>query len=292
MNNQDTGPDGEQGAFALNERIQLNDRLQQYRMSVVDRVAMYLTAKGVAERNHAAKIGSITGISALQNRRKLKGETSFAVEEVALIASHFDDPPSAIFNIQWHTCELEIAGERIQARADIGKRIDAPGNGQLAARRGNPWQLILFKEGDAEQDDLFEVKEVELVTNPEKLKVAVLDDDEDVAGMIADALQDLGYLADPFSSENQLSESIDRHDAFIVDYKLGPHQTAAQLIARIRANKPHALILLLTGQAKENLDADIARLMHLHDSELHEKPVRISILASAIQRWMNKQRAR
>lgn len=283
MNNQDSGSESEHGASQ-------SERVQQIKLDIADRVAKYLTANGIAERHHAAMVGSITGVSALATRRKLKGETSFAGDDIALIALHFDDPISAIFGVNWQACELEVSGQWLQARADIGKRVEEPSYGQLVARRSNHrWQLLAFKEGTA-ADELFEVKEAELVTRYEKLKVAVLDDDEAVGEMIAHALQEHGYAVNPFSSESALSENIDQHEAFIVDYKLGPQHTAAQVIAKIRASKPHALILLLTGQARESLDADIARLMNQFDAELLEKPVRPPILASAIQRWVNKQR--
>lgn len=284
MNNQSSGSENGQGGSAQNERA------QQIRLDIADRVAKYLTAKGVPERNHAGTVGSITSVSALATRRKLKGETSWSAEDLALIALHYGDPISAIFNVQWQACSLEGGGQALAARADIGKRIETPTEGQLVARRsGHAWQLLAYKTV-ATSDEFFEVKEAELVTRYEKLRVAVLDDDEAVAEMIALALQDHGYVVNPYSAERDLSENIDQHEAFIVDYILGPQQTAAQVIGKIRASKPHALILLLTGQARESLDADIARLMSLYDAELLEKPVRAPILASAIQRWMNKQR--
>lgn len=268
---------------------------------ITRQMAAYLEGRGVPERKQASFVSEVTGLSIVQARRRLGEGPGWLIEEIILIVQHFEDSISTLFGSATPVkasstktaCEVRIGDTWYGARALIRKPVGQPKVGQLVALRGAPrWKIIPYAGGaHSPGEEFFEVADLDVLPKPtENIYVAVLDDDVSVASAVRDALNAGGFTAKAFSSEAELAPELDDFDVYIIDFLLGPRkETASALVKDIRAKKPSAPILLLTGQARETLRAEIANLVSTFDVEIHEKPAQLMILESVIQRWQSKR---
>ncbi|WP_230181418.1 helix-turn-helix domain-containing protein [Aquabacterium sp. CECT 9606] len=268
---------------------------------ITRQMAAYLEGRGVPERKQASFVSEVTGLSMAQARRRLGEGPGWLIEEIILIVQHFEDSISTFFGATPlaktpsanTACEMRIGDTWYGARAVIRKLVERPKVGQLVALRGAPrWKIIPYTAGaHSPSEEFFEVADLTVLPKPsENVYVAVLDDDVSVASAVRDALNAGGFTAKAFSSEAELAPELDDFDVYIIDFLLGPgKETASALVKGIRAKKPSAPILLLTGQARETLRAEIANLVSTFDVEIHEKPAQLMILESVIHRWQSKR---
>src|SRR5690606_33272637 len=85
-----------------------------------------------------------------------------------------------------------------------------------------------------------------------RARIAVLDDDIGAAEALSDWFNEVGYLAQSFTSTDQLmATSLQAHDAYVIDLILGGGRTSQSLVEQIRRAQPHAPIVLLTGQLRD-----------------------------------------
>lgn len=117
------------------------------------------------------------------------------------------------------------------------------------------------------------------------LRVAIVDDDALSAGALCEWFNASGGQCREFSTASALlSEDLCRFDAFVVDFILGPGQSAEALIAHLRQRRPAAPIVLLTGRLRDGTASEdtLTSLMRSLNVMFFEKPVRPAVLMAAL----------
>jgi two-component system sensor kinase FixL len=108
-------------------------------------------------------------------------------------------------------------------------------------------------------------------SNPSKLSVIIVDDDEPMRRSVERVLMLDGYHVDTASSGRELlsREGLGEYFAILLDRKL-PDGDAGTILSDVRERAPHAAILIVTGHA--DMDSTIAAIRHGVDDYLI-KPV-------------------
>ena len=90
-------------------------------------------------------------------------------------------------------------------------------------------------------------------------RILVVDDDNDVRGLIAEVLRTFNYMVlEARSGEEAIElsrEGDEPIDLLITDYHL-PEINGPELIQRMRVHRPDLRSMLMTGELKENLTDD------------------------------------
>ena len=119
-----------------------------------------------------------------------------------------------------------------------------------------------------------------------RYRVAVLDDDRDVADSLSEQFREAGLAAQAFYSPQELSTvlTVQPFDAYVLDWILGK-DTALSLVKAIRAADPHCPIAMLTGQliSKRADEGEVVAAMQTWSLMFYEKPVRAFIVAAALK---------
>lgn len=262
-------------------------------------ITKYLGGKGVVERKQATVVADITGLSVMHARRKLGGGPPWSLEEVMAIAARYGDTLDQMLitlgdvaSPGTRECEIQIGAAWYAASAQLGDTADEAKLDDLvavpAACRWQvmPYRLVPRKPGQtAYRVDSLQVHSAANAN----IRIAVLDDDVPLACSIRDSLTDVGFLAEAFGDTAMLQQQVDAFDVFIVDFFLGGNTTATSLIEFIRETKPDALILVLTGRAREAYGEEIARQIRVYRVQVHEKPAQMMYLESAIEAWIGSK---
>lgn len=267
-------------------------------------VSALLARHGVPPRNQATQIAHICAISVSQARRKLRGAV-WLFDEVRAVCNHVGAGLDELFGVRpaaaapaQQPARLHIDGLQLDCTVRLGPALPAGTRPPLVARYaeghwhvGTPaaLQTIATSSPHYAVDHL----QVQPCREPERPRVAVVDDDPDAAEALSDWLRASGWQAEPYTQPQALmADPPPVHDAYVIDLILAGGQTSQALVERIRANQPHAPIVLLTGQLREGRasEATLATLLRTQDVTFFEKPVRPAVLMAAIQSSLDRQR--
>ncbi|RUP35388.1 MAG: hypothetical protein EKK45_01180 [Curvibacter sp.] len=265
---------------------------------VTEMVITYLDAKGVAERSRATVVAKATGLTVQHARRRLGPDgPPWVVSELGKITQYFGDKLasllpllSACSDVDVEPCEIELAGHWYGAMAEVGEIARGCKAGELVAFRHNHrWRLVPLEQVPSGVDG-HKVTRITVLPKPsQNIRVAILDDDASVANSLRDALSEGGLSATAFGLEERLAERLMQFDVFVIDFILGSSTTASAIVEKVRSAKPSALIVLLTGHAREDASSEIANLVRAHALHVLEKPAQIMILESLIDAHMQER---
>ncbi len=270
---------------------------------------------GVPTRQQAATLAQITAISISQARRKLRGAV-WLFGEVLAVAQHFGEsldkvfasegprsrPPSPVLTSPDPTAnqaaQFLVDGQALPCQVRLGAQIAASASSRVvlaAAHDAQGWWVAspagLRHRGLHEPHYLVAQVLVTQDSHAKPTRIAVVDDDLASADALADWFNETGYRADSFTSAAQLlGTSLADYDAFVVDLILGAGQTSHALVEHIRAARPEAPIVLLTGQLRGGAatEADLTSLLRTQGVAFFEKPVRPAVLTATIQSKLDR----
>jgi CheY-like chemotaxis protein len=262
---------------------------------------------GVPLRHQATQIAQICAISISQARRKLRGAV-WLFDEVQTVCRHFGvslgevfgpgehqgasaEPPRALH----HPARLRSEDQTLPCDIRLGP-LEAPGASPLQAVYGPEGWLVATPnrlDRDGVTGARYGVDHLQLSApdQPERARIAVVDDDADAAEALSDWFNESGYRAQAYTSPAQLlSAPLDQHDAYVVDLILAGGQTSQALVERIRREQPDAPIVLLTGQLRDGRasEATLTTLLRTQGVTFFEKPVRPAVLTAAIQSKLDR----
>jgi hypothetical protein len=277
------------------------DDIQAESQAISNRVRELMERHGVAKRSHASTLSTVLNLSFSAASRKMKGQLPWDAKQLRAIASHFGESAGALVDApdsdgdtpaeEGYRAELLIDNEPYRCTVWTGREVTKETAGAFVARpSGELWHVWPTKT--APDGRLYDVKLLEIRPELPVVKspcVAILDDDvrHHSADSLAKALGEHGFDARPFSAARDLKASLrgNVYDAFILDWVLGPDETAEPLIGAIRAaSNPsrNALIMILTGKLRDGTasEEDITRVTREYRCQSKEKPVRPSLLAA------------
>lgn len=270
---------------------------------------------GVPARQQAATLAQITDISISQARRKLRGAV-WLFGEVFAVAQHFGESLDQVFGQPGAThphplspalenlgdaaaqdAQFLMEGQALPCQLRLGAQIRPGTTGATlaAAHDARGWwvgsQAALL--GLGLQGPHYQVAQVSLTQDSQAQapRIAVIDDDVASAEALGDWFNETGYQASAFTSAAQLLRTpLSDYDAFVVDLILGAGQTAHALVEQIRAARPLAPIVLLTGQLRDGAatEADLTTILRTQGVAFFEKPVRPAVLTATIQSKLDR----
>ena len=270
---------------------------------------------GVPARQQAATVAHITAISISQARRKLRGAV-WLFGEVLAVTQHFGEsldqvfaskvPPSAPPSpalaspapTATQAARFLVEGHALPCEVRLGAQITAgtlTGVALAAAHDAQDWWVASPATLQARglQGPHYLVAQVSMTPDSQArpTRIAVVDDDLASAEALGDWFNETGYRADSFTSAAQLlGTPLADYDAFVVDLILGVGQTSHALVEQIRAARPQAPIVLLTGQLRGGgaTEADLTTLLRTQGVAFFEKPVRPAVLTATIQSKLDR----
>ena len=254
-------------------------------------VSRLLDRHGIPERRRAAALEKALGLTYQQVRRRLLDETAWTLEELRDLADHFgENLPSLVSDPSSESTAsavLVTGSLRIPCSVWLGDTPQMARPGPLVATRPTADEWLVVPAGEAAGVESYEIKRLLIqATTRSARRIAVLDDDRDLAQSIAQYMNEVGLDATAFYTVDDLSKavSVEPFDGYVVDWLVNK-QSARAVIIEIRAQSATCPVVVLTGQMRDG---------HLEESELSaaaaayrlqyfEKPVRTSAILSALE---------
>lgn len=215
------------------------------------------------------------------------GTAPWSVDELHAVVTHhgatLTDLFSGIRGTDYEAAVLIAGALRVSCRILPGSPVEQHRSGELiAVRGGSEWVVVMA--GDTPTSQAFTVRRIIIEPKPERpRRIAILDDDFDIASGLAAGFVELGYEATAFASEDELDATLqfDTFDGYVIDWVLA-NGTAEALVARVRSHSATCPIALLTGKAgTKNFDEKaLVTAIEQHGLLFLQKPVTASLAAS------------
>jgi CheY-like chemotaxis protein len=260
-------------------------------------VTKLLDRHEVPHRQRASRLEKALGLSYQQVRRRLANLSGWTIEELHAVAAHFNESLATMFAEDAHPAQrpsalLALGAFKIACVATVGAEPVLHRQGLLVAvaqaqEGATTPQWLIVPADQAQMIESFEV--MQIVIEPRRVpkrRIAVLDDDEDLATNIAEYLSLSGYEAKPFFSIESFAKAIalGPFDGYIFDWLVNK-QSALGVITQIRSQDTSCPILITTGQVETGQvgDGELSTIAAVHRLQLHEKPVSTLTLKSALE---------
>jgi CheY-like chemotaxis protein len=253
----------------------------------------------VPDRERSKLVEKLLGLSYHAAHRRVTGLLPWTFEELAQVAAHYGESVADVVVAE----QAEEAQEAVFAlgafqekcRVWLGGVVEPTSEVTLVAvQEPTGWVVKPATQAAAGAAPTFIVKRVMLqpsFTNRPK-RVAVLDDNVDVAENVCICLRGVGFDAVPYFTLDTLISAMHEQpfDAYIVDWLLGTG-TARRLLADVRAQNPHCPIVVLTGKARSgDTDVgDLASALATYKAMFYEKPAQTAIITAALSEALRER---
>ncbi len=254
-----------------------------YAQTVLDRHAVPLT-----ERSRL--VLRIFGLAYSAAHRRVRGQASWTIEELEVLASHFGETLDQMFiaaaKMRADSATL-VAGElRLKCQLWLGAQTLSPAQGELVAtREGQRWTVVAASEQLA--GPLYEVRQ--LLMEPNAIygsRVAVLDDEASITESLCAFLRQAGFRADAFHGIEALRKAAAAHpyEGYVLDWIVGD-TTVGKLVELLRATDAQCPIAIFAGKNERGDGvAEIADLVAKHDVRYFSKPLDPQMIVAVLTR--------
>ncbi len=246
-----------------------------------------LDRAALPRHRHSAHVSGLLGLSYHQARRRMSGTAPWSVEEMQAVAAHHGETLTDLFSgikgADYEAAVLAAGALRVGCRILPGSPVELHRPGELiAVKGGSEWVVVLA--GDTPTPHAYTVRRIVVEPKPQRpRRIAILDDDYDIARGLAAGFVELGYEATAFASEDQLDATLkfDAFDGYVIDWVLAKG-TAEVLVGKLRSHSATCPIALLTGKAgTRNFDEKaLVAAIEQHGLLFLQKPVTASLAAS------------
>lgn len=249
-----------------------------------------LDRHGVPERQRIRALEAALGMSYTQVRRRMLGEAPWSVEEIRKLAGYFHEPlipiMSALADEPGIPATLPFAGAVLPCTIwPVGQPLAGRIGPMVAMHDKTTDQWTVASASEVADSPSYELARLLFERAPPR-RVAVLDDDRDLARSIVDFLGAKGIDAQSFNCAVELLCAMESQnfEGFVVDWLLGD-TTAKDLLSKIRARVPSGPVVVLTGQIATGLatEAELAMVGASYRALLFEKPTRPLTIFNALQ---------
>jgi CheY-like chemotaxis protein len=254
-----------------------------YAQTILDRHAIPLT-----ERSRLVQ--RIFGLAYSAAHRRVRGQASWTIEELEVLASHFGETLDQVFiaaaKMRADSATL-VAGElRLKCQLWLGAQTLAPTQGELVAtREGQRWTVVAASENLT--GPVYEVRQ--LLMEPHAIygsRVAVLDDEASVTESLGAFLRQAGFRADAFHGIDALRQAAaaQPYDGYVLDWIVGD-TTVGKLVELLRATDARCPIAVFAGKNERGDGvAEIADLVAKHDVRYFSKPLDPQMIVAVLTR--------
>ena len=289
---------------------------ESFSFEIAKRLTALMGDNGIPPYQQAGLLTQLCGLSPSQARRKLQG-ASWSFIEVMTVVRHFNASLDGLFPevgtgahastdglirsdaAPTQQATLKLGKHAVACLVRLGAKVQVTAlsaKGTLIAQQaGENWVVRLAETAVTPPSDTVQFLVGELVIRPPSQSpyhIAILDDDPVLSEGLADWLNEVGYSASSFvTGDALLSGDLATYDGFVIDYLLAGGETAHQVIATIRKQRPRAPIVLLTGKLRDGLvsETELTTTLRTTDVTFFEKPIRPAVLAAALQSGLDRQ---
>jgi len=263
----------------------------------------FLLSRGVPRHKQTAEVAGLLGLAKTSVFRKFKGESSFSLPELKVIADHFATDVDTLRGLAPGHADRGPGGASTEAA-----RLHLPGlppQGQLqpgpaladddvcdlvAVRIGEQWHVHAGSSPEVRGQVRHSIVSLRLASAP-RPRVALLEDDDNAAAVVAMALEGEGMVVQTHKTSADLSASLARRpfQGYVIDWLLGAG-TAEAAIRQIRAGQPSAPIAITTGALHTGAETEGSLIPFAEQFSvgIFEKPFRQAVLASYLRRGMTE----
>lgn len=243
----------------------------------------------VPPHKRATTIAEVLGKSPQHAYRLLKGESPWSLEMLADVAKHFGEELGEVLSTGMpdgsRAGHLVTDETLIPCRFWLNERAQhAPIGALVAEQVGDEWHVKLHKERGPMKGRL--VRRLIVEQQGSAWRVAVLDDHMDSADNLTLALNDAGFNAQAFYSEEALRKAIAKvpFDAYLLDWILGD-TSAKSLVSWIRQADSECIVGVMTGEIDTGrvLETELRDAVNSYGLQfVIDKPYRATLVAAQL----------
>ena len=254
-------------------------------------VRALLERHGLPKHRHASFVGEFFHLSRAAAHQRVTKSSAWTLDDFQALANRFGETLAQVLGAHPPTtparaAKLRIGGMEIGCRIWLAEDVDSTPAGPLVAMEKAGVYVVVPAVGAAGQD-LLRVKRLEI--DDEALpapRVAVFDDERDVANSVCAMLRASGIDAVPYYAADALLADIPKglFEGYVVDWMLPGDKTAVALLAAVRGLPEHRAAVLLSGKTR-NGTADpheVGTATIRFKVQMVEKPVQPPTLVSAL----------
>ncbi|RYX88823.1 MAG: hypothetical protein EOO28_35000 [Comamonadaceae bacterium] len=254
-------------------------------------VRALLERNGLPKHRHASFVGEFFNLSRAASHQRVTKSSAWTLDEFQALADRFGETLAQVLGAtpaaeSGHSAVLRIGGFEIDCRVwlmDDGE--PAPESALVAMERAGFYVVVPATAGQG--DTHRPVRRVEIGSGSAVApRVAVFDDERDVANSVCGMLRASGIDAVPYYVADDLLADIPHglFDGYVMDWMLPGKQTAVPLLAAVRGLPEHRAAVLLSGKTRTG-DADpheVGAATTRFRVQMVEKPVQSPMLLSAL----------
>lgn len=247
--------------------------------------------QGVPQNERSRLVERVLGLAYSAAHRRVKGQTPWTVDELEVVANHFgqslDDVFIAAAKSRAESATMVVGDLRLKCQLWVGSPISRPPDeGIVAIKEGARWLVVPATEGL--QGPVHSVRQCLVESDAVAgSRIAVLDDQANIADSLCVFLRQAGFKADSFYSIDALTRGPNAltYDAYVLDWIVGD-TTVGKLVEELRRSDTNCPIAILTGKANERGEvvADIADLVAKHDVRYFSKPLDPHMITAVLAR--------
>jgi CheY-like chemotaxis protein len=253
-------------------------------------VRSLLERHGIAKHRHASFVGDFFNLSRAAAHQRVNRSAAWTLEELKALATHFGESLSGLVGAHGaddaRPAVIRIGGLQTLGKVWLDRSTPAASTDSFVALEDEAGLTVVPATAvtDSKGVRVARLEIEQAITKP--ARVAVIDDEQDVASALCDQLRSFGLAAESFDEVEKLADEIERepYDGYVVDWLLRKGN-ATTLLATIRAQPIPSAVVLLSGKLRSGSadPADVAAVCTAFRVQLIEKPAQVPLLVSALE---------
>ncbi|WP_371436627.1 helix-turn-helix domain-containing protein [Polaromonas sp.] len=254
-------------------------------------VRALLERHGLPKHRHASFVGEFFNLSRAAAHQRVTKSSAWTLDDFQALANRFGETLAQVLGASstsdsGHAATLRVGGMEMGCRIWLAEDGDPSPPGKLVAME-NAGVYVVVPAVAAVGQELLRVKRLEIDDEATPApRVAVFDDERDVANSVCGMLRASGIDAVPYYAAETLLADIPQglFDGYVVDWMLPGNKTSVALLAAVRGLPEHRAAVLLSGKTR-NGTADpheVGAATTRFKIQMVEKPVQPPTLVSAL----------
>jgi len=254
-------------------------------------VRALLERHGLPKHRHASFVGEFFNLSRAASHQRVNKSSAWTLDDFQALANRFGETLAQVLgavssNDSGAKATLNVGGMEISCRVWLtGDDATTPVSTLVAMEEKGVYRVVpatAAAGGDAKRIARLEVAH----DATPAARVAVFDDERDVATSVCGMLRSAGIDAVAFYVAEDLLQAIpqDQFDGYVVDWLLPDNRTAVPLLAAVRDLPEHRAAVLLSGKTRNGTadPREVGEATTRFKVQMVEKPAQQPMLVSAL----------
>jgi CheY-like chemotaxis protein len=253
-------------------------------------VRALLERHGIPKHRHSSFVGEFFNLSRAAAHQRVNRSAAWTLEELLALAQHFGESLSDVVNSRreddGRPATLRIGGLQVSCRIWLDRTSSNASTDTFVAVE-NAGSYVVVPATAASTQNAVRIARLELVQSiSTPARIAVLDDERDVANSLCDQLRGVGLEAVGYFAAEELMADISKtpYDGYVVDWLLS-EGNAIPLLAMIRGQPKPSAVVLLSGKMRTGSadPMDVASASTTYRVQVVEKPAHLPLILSALE---------